>query len=191
MNIFARETVPVIILVSSCLIGCNRKPQTSGAPIDACTLLTNDEVEAAQESPVTEAKSSANVNRGLRVAQCYYATKDSSKSVVLIVTQRDAQHPDKRTAKSVWDSMFGGEAREEREKEEEGERKDNEKIAAPTQIRGVGDEAYWTGARFGGALYVLKKSKDVFMRISVGGGGTAESKMKKSNALAHKAFDRL
>ena len=29
------------------------------------------------------------------------------------------------------------------------------------------------------------------MRISVGGGGTAESKMKKWNALAHKALDRL
>ncbi len=144
-----------------------------------------------QDSSVTERKSSAKANNGLRVAQCYYATKESSRSVVVTVTQRDSQSPDKRTARSVWDAMFSEEGREEREKKEEGEREEGEKIMVPTHVSGVGDEAYWTGARFGGALYVFKKDKDAFMRISVGGGGTAESKMEKSKVLARTAVGRL
>ena len=191
MNVSVQSILLAMVLLVACLSGCRKNPQSVGPPIDACTLLTNDEVEALQGSPVIESKSSAKANNGLRVAQCYYATKESSNSVVLTVTQRDAEHPDKRTAKSVWDSMFSEEAREEREKKEEGEREDEEKIAVPTQISGIGDETYWTGARFGGALYVLKKDKDAFMRISVGGGGTVESKIEKSKAIARKALARL
>jgi len=43
----------------------------------------------------------------------------------------------------------------------------------------------------GGTLYVLKKEKDVFMRISVGGADNEETKINKSKALAQKAIERL
>ncbi len=184
----SRTTLSTLCLFL-CVIGCKRGSEVpSATALDACALLKNDEVAAIQGSPVTESKSSAKTNNGLRVVQCYYATSDSNKSVSVAVTQGDTQHPGKRTARNVWNGMFSEEAREEKEREgEEG----GEKMAAPIKIDGVGDEAYWTGAKFGGALYVLRREKDTFMRISVGGGDTAESKIEKCKALARKALDRL
>jgi len=54
---------------------------------------------------------------------------------------------------------------------------------------GIGDEAFWTGNRVGGVLYVLKK--DVFIRVSLGGSDTPETRINKSKALAEKALGRL
>jgi hypothetical protein len=183
-----------ILLISLCLffggLACTRRPApVSRAPIDPCVLLKNNEIEAEQGSPIKESKSSANTNNGFRVAQCYYAANENNKSIALTVTQRDPEHLNARTAKNVWDDMFSEDAREK--KEGESEREEGEKGAAPTKIDGVGDEAYWTGARFGGALYVLSREKDMFIRISVGGGDTEEGKIEKSKALARKALDRL
>jgi hypothetical protein len=53
----------------------------------------------------------------------------------------------------------------------------------------VGEKAFWSGNRFGGALYVLKG--DVFIRISVGGPDKEETKIEKSKRLAEKALGRL
>jgi hypothetical protein len=179
-----------IFSISLCLffgtLGCSKRQ--AQAPIDACALLKNAEIEAVQGSSIMESKSSANANNGFRVAQCYYAAKENNKSVALTATQRDPEHLTARTAKNVWDDMFGEEARE---KKQEGEREEGEKGATPTKIDGVGDEAYWTGARFGGALYVLSREKDTFIRVSVGGGDTEESKIEKSKVLARKALERL
>lgn len=188
MNILWRTLLAIVSLF--CVIGCNKESQTNSRPaIDACALLKNDEIAAVQDSSIGAAKSSANVNNGMRVAQCYYAAAESSKSVVLTITQPDAEHAGKRTAKNLWTDMFSEEAREQREQEREGE--EGEKLAAPVKIDGVGDEAYWTGARFGGALYVLSRDKDVFIRISVGGADTEQGKIEKSKTLARKALDRL
>jgi hypothetical protein len=59
----------------------------------------------------------------------------------------------------------------------------------PKKIDGIGDEAYWTAGRIGGALYILKD--DTFIRISVGGRDKEETKIDKSKALAEKALRRL
>jgi len=64
-----------------------------------------------------------------------------------------------------------------------------EKMAARHDIDGIGDEAYWTAGRIGGALYILKD--DTFIRISVGGPDKEETKIDKSKALAEKALLRL
>ena len=56
-------------------------------------------------------------------------------------------------------------------------------------VRGVGDEAFWSASRVGGALYVLKR--DRYLRISVGGAGGIEAKLKKSKTLALKALNRI
>jgi hypothetical protein len=53
----------------------------------------------------------------------------------------------------------------------------------------VGDEAFWSASSVGGALYVLKG--DRYLRISVGGAGNAETKLKKSKTLALNALRRL
>ena len=78
------------------------------------------------------------------------------------------------------------ERREEKNAREGGE--ELERKIPPKKIDGVGDEAYWSGNRFGGALYVL--TKDVIIRVSVGGPNNEQTKIDKSKALAQKAIDR-
>ena len=72
-------------------------------------------------------------------------------------------------------------------KAESGE--EEEKKNPPKKVEGVGDEAYWSGNRFGGALYVLKRN--VILRISVGGPEDQETKIAKSKAIAKKAISHL
>jgi hypothetical protein len=57
------------------------------------------------------------------------------------------------------------------------------------RVAGIGDDAYWMGDQVGGALYVLKGHN--YLRISVGGVGDRNAKIKKSTSLAHKVIDRL
>jgi hypothetical protein len=193
-------TNKMITLVSQCraialclllgTLGCGRpsstnsKVRSTSAPIDACSLLKNNEIEAVQKSSVKDSKSSVNTNNGFRVAQCFYTAQEFSRSVVITVTQRDPVHPGSRTPKEFWKRTFA-----EQSKEEEKERDKEEQTQAPTKIPGLGDDAYWTGARFGGALYALKD--DIFIRISVGGGDTEEGKINNSKVLAQTALDRL
>ena len=59
----------------------------------------------------------------------------------------------------------------------------------PKKITGVGEAAWWSANRMGGALYVLKGN--VFIRISVGGPETEEVRIEKTKALAAKALSRL
>jgi hypothetical protein len=68
--------------------------QKSGvAKFDACGLLTKEEIEAIQGSPITDAKSSGHSGKGFLVSERYYATKDSSRSVSLTVTHKVTPTP--------------------------------------------------------------------------------------------------
>jgi hypothetical protein len=184
------------LLVCAALLSaaCRKSTQSSGeahslsreTKLDACALITKDEIATIQGSPVMEAKSSVQVGNSFRSAQCFYTAKEFSRSVVLTVTQRDWEHPITQTPNDFWNETFHSEGNGEKE---QSEREEGEKATPPRKVDGVGDEAYWTGARFGGALYVLKK--DVFLRISVGGSDTEQGKIDKSKALALKALNRL
>jgi hypothetical protein len=173
--------------------GCRKATQTAAtnqsleAKLDACTLIANEEISAIQESPIKETKSSAQANRGFRVAQCFYTATEFTKSVVVSVTQRDPENPGKQTPKEFWNETFhkGPDALEKGE----AEREQGEKVTPPKKIDGVGDEAYWIGTRFGAALYVLRK--DIFIRISIGGADEEETKLKKTKELALRALRRL
>jgi hypothetical protein len=196
------------LLACICLIlpACKKTKQSSSetselppqAKVDACSLLTKEDIAAIQGETIVETKSSAQANGGFRAAQCFYTAKEFSKSVVLTVTERDFEHPGDRTPRGFWNDTFHRERKGEKEEEEkekehergrESERGEEEEGPAPTKIDGVGDEAYWTGARFGGAIYAIKG--DVFIRISVGGPDTEEGKIAKSKALAQKALEHL
>jgi len=168
--------------------------------IDVCRLITNQEIEAIQGSPIKETKSSARSDADFRISQCFYTAAEFSKSVSLAVTQGDPHSSAKRSPKDFWKKTFGrfeGEAKESEDDKEKKEslrdqargRDEEETAVPPKKIDGIGEEAYWTGNRFGGALYVLKK--DVFIRISVGGPDKEETKIEKSKALAQKALERL
>lgn len=187
-----RTKLPLLSSLLLAFAGCE-KPATPPAPtptqesaktkLDACELITKEEVESIVGLPITETKSSQTSDRGFRVWQCFYTAADFSKSVSLAVTQQDPKLPDKGSPKDLWRKIF---ARSQAEQKKD--RNEEEKSPPPKKIDGIGDDAYWTGT-VSGTLYVL--GKNAFVRISVGGLDNEETKLNKSKALAEKALPRL
>ena len=146
----------------------------------ACTLLTKEEIQAVQGEPFKDAKASQRADGGLTFSQCYYELPTTVNSIVLTVTQK-ADGAGGRDPKQNWQEIFHVEKSAEK-KGEEGDKR-------PEKIEGVGDEAFWTGARVGGALYVLKGNNSI--RISIGGAGDRAEKIEKSKALAQSVLKRF
>jgi hypothetical protein len=205
----AAVLIGLLFLIAS---GCKKTTTSSASPspssparkvvagpkIDACTLLTGEEIQEVQGSPITDTKSSEVPGGGsFRTSQCYFAAAESSKSVSLAVTQSNPEF--NKSPRDYWKETFGRFGKKESEEEAEKEKKEEgragrrgeeeEERRPPKKIEGVGEEAFWSGNRFGGALYVLKKESIV--RVSVGGPGDEEAKINKSKALAAKAISRL
>jgi hypothetical protein len=168
------------------------------AKIDACSLLTSDDLKSVQGEPLKEAQRSDRRDSGFIVAQCYYALPTTSNSVVLnVTTAGDGQGA--TSPKKFWEDTFGaedakgGDREKEREREQSKKAKpageEDEEAAHPEKVNGLGEEAFWMASRVGGALYVLKK--DVFFRISVGGAGDEKAKLKKSKTLAQQVLKRI
>jgi len=168
--------------------------------IEGCSLITNEEVGAVQGTTITDAKSSEGSDGRYLITQCYYASIGPNLSVSLAVTQFDPKNADGPSPREQWEQTFGRFREEKTETErKEGEekgapntrdgREQGEQRTPPRKIDGVGEEAFWAGNRFGGALYVLKA--DVFIRVSVGGPDNEEKKVEKSKSLAEKALSRL
>jgi hypothetical protein len=170
--------------------------------IEACTVLTSDEIKAVQGEAVKETTLSNRAAGDLIVSQCYYALPTLSNSISLTLTERNPDAKSSESIKDFWERTFGKDEKKserEREKEREKERKESqeprlegeeEEEGVPLQpVRGVGEEAFWSGSRVGGALYVLKR--DRYLRISVGGAGDIAAKLKKSKTLALKALKRM
>jgi len=168
--------------------------------IDGCSLITKEEISAVQNTSVTEAKSSEGSDGSHLIAQCYYASSGPNLSVSIAVTQFDPNNVAAPSPRELWEQTFGRFRKEKTETEQkEGEekgapnaragREEGEERTPPKKIDGVGEEAFWAGNRFSGALYVLKG--DVFIRISVGGPDNEATKIEKSKALAQKATSRL
>lgn len=156
--------------------------EESGDGAFACTLLTKEETEAVQGEPFKATKASEKSSGGLTMSQCYFELPTTVNSIVLNVTKK-AQGADARDPKQSWQETFHHDKAPEKEGEEGEERK------GPEKIEGIGDEAFWTGTRVGGALYVLKGNS--FIRISVGGAGDQAQKIEKSKALAQSVLNRL
>jgi hypothetical protein len=178
----------LLCLATSLLValgGCKQQRDTTVAR-DACSLISNQEIESVQNATVREAKSSEHLDGTFRVLQCLYTAGEFSKSVSLALVQPDPKQGSKRSPKDFWKEKFDPYQNEE-PKTKAGEGK--EQASAPKKIEGLGDDAYWVGNRFGGILYVLKG--DAFISIGVGGTDDLETKLKKSKALAEKALQRL
>jgi hypothetical protein len=167
--------------------------------IEACTVLTTDEIKAVQGEDVKGTTPSNRTAGDFIVTQCYYALPTLSKSISVTVTERNPQSKSGQSIKDFWEQTFGkDENKSEREREKEREKRkqeprregEEEEEGAPMEpVRGIGDEAFWSASRVGGALYVLKGER--YLRISVGGAGDVGSKLKKSKTLAQKALKRL
>jgi hypothetical protein len=163
------------------------------AKIDACALLTSKEIEAVQGEPLKETKLSGQSTGGFSMSQCFFTLPTFTNSISLLVAQKgedsSAQDPREFFRERFHEKAKGEKERErEREKKKAGE-EEEEEGTPPQQITGVGDEAYWTGSRVGGALYVLKGHS--YVRISIGGPADQATKIKKTKALAAKVVARL
>jgi len=164
------------------------KPKADAAKIDACTLLSKQDIEALQGSTITDTKSSENTDGDFRVAQCFYTAAEFNKSVSLALMQKHPTKANTRTPKQFWQETFGR-ASEKKEKGEKEAGEEKERRTPPKKISGVGDDAYWVPNRFGGTLYVLKG--EAFISVSVGGTDPEQAKIDKCKALAQKAISRM
>jgi len=167
--------------------------ESNQARTEVCGLLTKEEIEGIQGSPIKETKSSTRSDAAFRVSQCFYTAVEFSKSVSLAVMQRNPGRPTTTSPKDFWKERFGRCNADEKErdtvKQETQRKEEKEESVPPKKIEGIGEEAFWTSNRFGGVLYVLKG--DAFISISLGGADDEETKIKKSKALAQKALQRL
>ncbi len=148
---------------------------------DACALLTSQEIESVLGEPLKETKGNVNADGAFAMAQCYFSLPTPANSVHVSVNQK-GNGGAAREPKQFWEETF------HHEKENDGDEKE-EKKSKPTKVDGVGDEAYWSGNSIGGALYVLKGN--AFIRISVGGPGDQDAKIKKCRALAESILKRI
>ena len=141
--------------------------------------MTQEETRAVQGEPFNDTKPSQHSVGGLNVSQCYFQLPTPVNSIVLTVTRKAEGGTDPSQS---WREIFHREeaARKKEEKEEE---------KAPLKVEGVGDEAFWTGNRVGGALYVLKGN--CYIRVSVGGAGDQAQKIENSKKLALAVLNRL
>jgi hypothetical protein len=222
MRIILYTTIFGVLLVAACRSNESRSPAnqnsaavTTATPrpvaspvhskIDACILLTTEDLKGVQGEAYKDAQRSDRVDGDFIVAQCYFAMPTMANSVVLnVTTAKDESGA--RTPKAFWEQTFGGD--EEKEREGKGDReKDKQKdkaksqpaergeeggekeAAPPEPVKGLGDEAFWVASPVGGAIYVLKN--DVFFRISVGGPGDQKTKLNKSKLLAQKVLTKL
>ena len=165
-------------------------PQQLKPKLDACAMLTSQEIQSIQGEGLKETKLSESSANGLHVSQCFFALPTFTNSISLAITQR-AAGAGARDPRQFWKDTFhsGKEPKHDGDREKDREKEDGEESRPPQQISGIGDEAFWTASRAAGILYVLKGSS--YLRISIGGRGDQQTEMRKSKALAQKVIDRL
>lgn len=143
----------------------------AAAVTDPCALLTAEEIEKVQGEKPAQAKPSLRETGDLRDEQCFYQLPTFARSISLEVMRG-------KGARELWRKSF-------KERHEE----DDEEEEKPERVRGLGEEAYWSGGLRLGGLYVLKK--DAVVRLSVGGPEKKEAKLKKLRLLAKRVLSRL
>ena len=188
----------VLLLSLSVVTGCRRSeidqkasatsaavpsPSQVKPKLDACAMLTSQEIESIQGEKLKDTKLSETSADGLNVSQCFFTLPTFTNSISLVVTQR-ADGAGARDPRQFWKDTFHRDKEPEKDRgEEEGESR------PPQKISGIGDEAFWMTSPAAGILYVLKGSS--FIRISIGGREDQQTRIKKSKALAQKVIDRL
>lgn len=155
------------------VVGC----ATSKPLPDPCTLLTVSDVEQAQGNVYLDATKSVKTSGGVTVSQCYFRLPEASRSVTLELTRAGSPN----ATRELWESQFEA---KEKEKGAEGENETH-----GVEVKGIGDDAIWSGNRVSGALYVL--TTNTILRISLGGIGTQELKVERAKMLARRVLPRL
>ncbi len=172
--------------------------------LDACALLTSKELQAVQGEAIKETEPSTRTDGGFVISQCFYRLPTFANSISLLVAQK-GDSVGARDPKEFWQETFHRSENEEGSQQDtdkgrnnvvgrdgstdQAQEREEEKAAPPQKISGLGDDAYWTGNRVGGALYALKGN--TYIRVSVGGPGDQAVKIRKAKALAQIALKRL
>jgi hypothetical protein len=152
---------------------------TPDTPIDACSLLTSEEIKQVMGETVTEAKPQRQNEEGFVISQCLFLLPESKHSVTLRLVQR-GEGADARDPRQVWQETFARDlekAIKERKK------------APPERVPNVGDEAFWLGGPQTGGLYVLKGNRH--FRLGFGGEPNQPLKIEKATKLAGSILGRL
>ncbi|MEP6871399.1 MAG: hypothetical protein ABI939_06055 [Anaerolineaceae bacterium] len=127
--------------------------------MDACLLLTADDVQRIIGEPLQKTVRTENASAGLRFQRCLFSVPTEINSVALALTLRgtgsDARNPRAFFEEKLEEYEHGG---------EEGEKEEHER--ALDFVPGVGDRAVWFGTLAGGHLYVLKG--DVLLEVLLG-----------------------
>ena len=161
--------------------------------VDACKLLTNEEIKTIQRDTLKDIKPTARSGGTFVISQCFYATSQFVNSVSLTVTHQSSDTGAENIRK-FWKQRFWSTGSHDRERERERDNKakaseEEEEGAPPERVKGVGEEAYSVGNAKSGALYVLKGNK--ILRISVGGSHSQPERIQKMKSLAQYAINRL
>src|SRR5229473_7686860 len=110
--------------------------------IGPCGLISAEEVQAIQGSPIKDVKPSEQSDGSFRIAQCFYSAETFNKSVSLALTQGDPASATPGDAREFWKATFGaydGTAKEEKgdeEKKKSLREQDEEKGRPPKKIEG-------------------------------------------------------
>lgn len=182
-----------LLCLCGCLLtlsSCSKREKTAAASrdeprqlLDACALLTREEVTGVLGGPVQETKPSNRGGDGVAISQCYFVLPTNADSINVILTQR-VNSASPRDPRAVWQAMFLDErpakiGRDGKQKEP----------PRPERIAGLGEDAFWAGGRFGGTLNVLQG--DAVVQIAVGGSGDEAAKLEKLKELAQILLQRL
>ena len=173
-------------------LNANAAPSNKGT-VDACKLLTADEIQTIQRDTLKDIKPTARAGGTFIISQCFYATSQFVNSVSLTVTQQSSD-TGAENIREFWKQRFRNAASHDREREKERDNsakasEEEEEGAPPERVNGLGDEAYSVGNAKSGALYVLKGNK--ILRISVGGSHSQPERIQKMKSLAQYAVSRL
>jgi hypothetical protein len=162
---------------------------------DACGLITREEIQQVQGSPVKQMKGTGTSDGRVRALQCYYSTEPPNRSVILMVTQDDLEAKDEKGSRELWQQIF---AKYHRGKNKEMEEKD---LAVPEtdeeqehkvevkEIEGTGEQAFWVSSRVAALLYVRKNGS--YFCVTVFGPDPEEARLNRARTLAQKALGRL
>ena len=149
--------------------------------MDACKLLTHDEIASVQGEPPARTQLVGESDGQLAVSQCNFILANGPKSLAVRVVDRGAG-PKARDPKEVWKETFHGKQKIDPA---------NARYARkPQKVDGVGEEAFWLGGAESGGLHVLKGNR--YIRLSIGGADDdVQAKIEKCSKLAESVLPRL
>jgi len=192
-----KASILFILFLAASLANCGGKYNKAARP-DACSLISDVDIQAVQGEAVIEKTASENAGRGIVTSQCFYRLPTFSRSINLEVTRPNASS-NSPLIEEFWVRRFGKhreataeelETREEpHDKTDSAEREEEKEHARPTAVDGVGDEAFWTGSQINGSLYFRKN--ETIVRVSIGGPDDQSTKIGKAKSLAETILKNL